>query len=296
MSCGVNVNCGDILLQLLVFGLSNGAVLALNAIGVTLVYSTVRILNLAHGDFLMLGGMVTYWLYTTWALPPFVAVLVVFPVFFAGGLLIERGLIRPIAGMPHHEFLVASILITLGLSLAIEDMTAFALVQPIKGIDYFLPPLRLGTLVVSSLRLVLLGIIVALTVLIHLFLRRSFMGKALRAVMEDREGAMLAGIDIGTVSTVAFGLGTAVTATAGVFFVTLIPVDPHIGIPLTLRYLAIIVLGGVGSLAGSLAGSVVLGLSEGLVSFYLGADWSLTVAFLILIAILLLRPRGLLGA
>ena len=283
-------------LQLLIGGVLQGGIYALAAFGLSIIFGVLRVLNVAHGDFLMLGGMVTYWLYTTWALPPFVAVLVVFPVFFAGGLLIERGLIRPIAGMPHHEFLVASILITLGLSLAIEDMTAFALVQPIKGIDYFLPPLRLGTLVVSSLRLILLGIIVALTVLIHLFLRRSFMGKALRAVMEDREGAMLAGIDIGTVSTVAFGLGTALTATAGVFFVTLIPVDPHIGIPLTLRYLAIIVLGGVGSLAGSLAGSVVLGLSEGLVSFYVGADWSLTVAFLILIAILLLRPRGLLGA
>jgi branched-chain amino acid transport system permease protein len=197
--------------------------------------------------------------------------------------------------MPHHEFLVASILITLGVALAIEDMTAFALTQPVKGIAYFLPPVRLGGLVVSSLRLILLGIIVGLTAAIHLFLRRTFTGKALRAVMEDREGAMLAGIDIGTASGIAFGLGTALTATAGVFFVTLIPVEPHIGLPLTLKYLAIIVLGGVGHLPGTLAGSVVLGLAESLVSFYVGAEWSLTVAFLILIGILLLRPRGLLG-
>jgi branched-chain amino acid transport system permease protein len=197
--------------------------------------------------------------------------------------------------MPHHEFLVASILITLGISLAIEDVTAFSLTQPIKGIDYFLPPFQIGTVVISSLRLILLAIIVGLTVLIHLFLRRSYMGKALRAVMEDREGAALAGINIQTASTVAFGLGTALAGTAGVFFVTLIPVDPHIGIPLTLKYLAIIVLGGVGSLPGALAGSMVLGLSESIVSFYVGAQWSLTVAFLILIAILLARPRGLLG-
>ena len=174
-------------------------------------------------------------------------------------------------------------------------LVAFALTQPVKGIDYFLPPVRVGGLVVSSLRLILLGIIVGLTTAIHLFLRRTFTGKALRAVMEDREGAMLAGIDIGTASGIAFGLGTALTATAGVFFVTLIPVEPHIGLPLTLKYLAIIVLGGVGHLPGTLAGSVVLGLAESLVSFYVGAEWSLTVAFLILIGILLLRPRGLLG-
>lgn len=281
--------------QLLIGGVLQGGIYALGAFGLSIIFGVLRVLNVAHGDFLMLGGMLTYWLYTAWGLPPFAAVVAVFPVFFVGGLVVERGLIRPIAGMPHHEFLVASILITLGVALAIEDVTAFGLTQPVKGIDYFLPPIRLGTVVVSSLRLLLLAIIVALTVAIHLFLQRSFLGKALRAVMEDREGAMLAGIDIQTTSTLAFGLGTALTATAGVFFVTLIPVDPHIGIPLTLRYLAIIVLGGVGHLPGALAGSVVLGLAESLVSFYVGAQWALTVAFLILIAILLLRPRGLLG-
>jgi branched-chain amino acid transport system permease protein len=281
--------------QLLIGGVLQGGIYALGAFGLSIIFGVLRVLNVAHGDFLMLGGMLTYWLYTTWGLPPWAAVAVVFPLFFLGGLAVERGLIRPIAGMPHHEFLVASILITLGVALAIEDMTAFALTQPVKGIDYFLPPVRLGGLVVSSLRLILLGIIVGLTAAIHLFLRRTFTGKALRAVMEDREGAMLAGIDIGTASGIAFGLGTALTATAGVFFVTLIPVEPHIGLPLTLKYLAIIVLGGVGQLPGTLAGSVVLGLAESLVSFYVGAEWSLTVAFLILIGILLLRPRGLLG-
>ena len=276
-------------LQLVIGGILQGGIYALGAFGLSIIFGVLRILNVAHGDFLMLGGMLTYWLYTAWALPPWAALLAVFPVFFLGGVAVERALIRPIAGMPHREFLVASILITLGISLAVEDVTAFSLTQPIKGIDYLLPPFRLGTVVVSSLRLILLGIIVGATAVIHLFLRRSFTGKALRAVMEDREGAALAGIDIQTASTVAFGLGTALTATAGVFFVTLIPVDPHIGIPLTLKYLAIIVLGGVGSLPGALAGSMVLGLAESIVSFYVGAQWSLTVAFFVLIAIELAR-------
>jgi branched-chain amino acid transport system permease protein len=281
--------------QLLIGGVLQGGIYALGAFGLSIIFGVLRVLNVAHGDFLMLGGMLTYWLYTTWGLPPWGALAAVFPLFFAGGLLVERTLVRPIAGMPHHEFLVASILITLGIALAIEDVTAFALTQPVKGIDYLLPPIRLGGIVVSSLRLIFLALIVALTALLHAFLQRSLMGKALRAVMEDREGALLAGIDVQAAATVAFGLGTALTATAGVFFVTLIPVDPHIGIPLTLKYLAIIVLGGVGSLPGALAGSVVLGLSESVVSYYVGAEWSLTVAFFVLIGILLLRPRGLLG-
>jgi branched-chain amino acid transport system permease protein len=285
----------DTLLQLLIGGVLQGGIYALGAFGLSIIFGVLRVLNVAHGDYLMLGGMLTYALYTTWGLSPFLALLIVFPAFFVAGLAVERWLIRPIAGMAHREFLVASVLITLGVSLAIEDLTAFALTQPVKGIDYFLPPFRLGGVVVSSLRLAFLAVIVALTAGLHLFLRRTFTGKALRAVMEDREGALLAGIDVGTMATVAFGLGTALTATAGVFFVTLIPVEPHIGVPLTLKYLAIVVLGGVGNLPGALAGSLVLGLSEALVSFYVGAQWSLTVAFLILIAILLVRPRGLLG-
>jgi branched-chain amino acid transport system permease protein len=282
-------------LQLLIGGVLQGGIYALGAFGLSIIFGVLRVLNVAHGDYLMLGGMLTYWLYTTWGLPPWAALAAVFPLFFLAGLLVERTLIRPIAGMPHQEFLVASILVTLGISLAIEDVTAFGLTQPVKGIDYFLPPLRIGTVVVSSLRLILLLLIVGLSIALHLFLQRTFRGKALRAVMEDREGALLVGIDIGAASAVAFALGTGLTATAGVFFVTLIPVEPHIGIPLTLRYLTIIVLGGVGNLPGALAGSVILGLSESLVSFYVGAEWALTVAFVLLIAILLLRPRGLLG-
>src|SRR3989337_721557 len=112
----------EVLLQLLIGGVLQGGIYALGAFGLSIIFGVLRVLNVAHGDFLMLGGMLTYWLYTTWELPPWAAVAVVFPLFFLGGLAVERGLIRPIAGMPHHEFLVASILITLGVALAIEDM------------------------------------------------------------------------------------------------------------------------------------------------------------------------------
>jgi branched-chain amino acid transport system permease protein len=284
------------LLQLLIGGVLQGGIYALGAFGLSIIFGVLRILNVAHGDFLMLGGMLTWWLYTAWGLPPWAAVPVVLPLFFLVGLAVERTILRRLGGLGHHEFLVGSILITLGLALAIEDLTAFALAQPVKGIDYLLPPFRVGEVVVSSLRLILLLLIVVLTTGLHLFLRRSYPGQALRAVMEDRDGAALVGIDVGRASAMAFGLGIGLAGTAGIFFVTLVPVEPHIGIPLTLRYLAIIVLGGVGHLPGALAGSVILGLSESVVSFYVGAQWSLTVAFVVLVGILLLRPRGLAGA
>jgi len=283
------------LLQLVIGGILQGGIYALGAFGLSLIFGVLNVLNVAHGDFLVLGGLATYWLYTAFGLSPFLAIGLVFPAFVIVGMAAERLLIRPIRARTAHEFLVASILVTLGLALAIEDLAAFSLVQPVKGIDYSLTPFRLGTVVISTLRLLSLGVILVLAVSLHAFLLRTMAGKAIRAVIQDREGAMLAGINVLAVSRNTLGLGIGLSAVAGVFFVTIIPVEPHLGIPLTLKYLSIIVLGGVGNLPGTLLGAVILGLAESLVGFWFGAQWSLTVAFVILVAILLLRPKGLLG-
>lgn len=285
----------DIFLQLLIGGILQGGIYALGAFGLSLIFGVLGVLNVAHGDFLVLGGLATYWLYTTFGLSPFLGIGLILPVFALIGIATERLLIRPIRARTAHEFLVASILITLGLALAIEDLAAFSMVQPVKGIDYSLAPIRIGTVVVSTLRLLSLGVILILVLVLHAFLRKSLEGKAIRAVIEDKEGAMLAGINVPAVSRNTFGIGIALTAAAGVFFITIIPVDPHLGIPLTLKYLSIIVLGGIGNLPGTLLGAVLLGLAESLVGFWLGAEWSVTVAFVILVGILLLRPKGLLG-
>ncbi len=284
-----------VLLQLVIGGILQGGIYALGAFGLSLIFGVLNVLNVAHGDFLVLGGLATYWLYTAFGLSPFLAIALVFPAFVILGMAVERLLIRPIRARTAHEFLAASILVTLGLALAIEDLAAFSLVQPVKGIDYSLAPFRVGSVVISTLRLLSLGVILVLAISLHAFLRRSMAGKAIRAVIQDREGAMLAGINVQAVSRNTLGLGIALSAVAGIFFITIIPVEPHLGIPLTLKYLSIIVLGGIGNLPGTLLGAVILGLAESLVGFWFGAQWSLTVAFVILVAILLLRPKGLLG-
>jgi branched-chain amino acid transport system permease protein len=285
----------EVLLQLLIGGVLQGGIYALGAFGLSLIFGVLRVLNVAHGDFLILGAYATFLLYSTLGLSPFVALAVVFPAFVLIGMAVERAMIRPMRAQTAHEFLVASILITLGIGLAVEDLLAFSMVQPVKGIDYSLAPLRLGGLVISTLRLLSLGVIVLLSVALHIFLQATLPGKAIRAVIQDREGAMLAGINVLAVSRNTFGLGIGLTAVAGVFFISIIPVEPHMGLPLTLKYLSIIVLGGIGNLPGTLLGAVILGCSESLVGFWWGAEWSLTVAFVILIAILLLRPKGLFG-
>ena len=282
------------LVQILIGGILQGGIYALGAFGLSLIFGVLHILNVAHGDVLMLGGLLTYWLVSAKGLSPFQALVIILPLFFVVGIVFQWLLIRPIASKSPHDFLIASILVTLGVSLAVGDLTAASMGQPVS-VTFPMPTVQVGGLTFSTVRLLFLGIILVLTAGVHLFLQRTFLGRGMRAVIQDREGALLVGGNIPRLSTLTFGVGTALTAVAGVLYVVLLPVDPHMGIPLTMRYLAIVVLGGVGNLVGALAGSMILGLAETLVGFTLGAEWSLTVAFFLLVLMLLVRPRGLFG-
>jgi branched-chain amino acid transport system permease protein len=282
------------LVQILIGGILQGGIYALGAFGLSIIFGVLHVLNVAHGDVLMLGGLLTYWLVTAKGMSPLQAVLIVLPLFFLIGILFQWTLIRPIAGKSAHEFLIASILVTLGVSLMAADITSASMTQPVS-VTYRLPTVQIVGLTVSTVRLLFLGLILVLTVGVHLFLQRTFLGRGIRAVIQNREGAMLVGVKIPRVSAITFGVGTSLTAVAGTLYVVLLPVDPHMGIPLTMKYLAIVVLGGVGNLVGALSGSMILGLTEALVGFYLGTEWSLTVAFFLLVLILLFRPRGIFG-
>jgi branched-chain amino acid transport system permease protein len=283
------------LIQVIIGGLLQGGMYALGAFGLSLVFGVLGILNVTHGDFLMLGGLLCYGAYVALGLDPLVALAIVIPVFFGVGCLFERILIQPLLTKSHHELLMGSILVTLGAALAIEDLVPFVWTQSFSGIPYTVPSLLIGGVVIPTLRLVILLGIVTLTLMLHVFLRRTAVGIALRAMTENRQGAMLVGINLPRLSMLAFGIGTALVATAGVAHVILYSVTPTMGIPLTLKYLTIVVLGGLGSLLGSVFGGMVLGLSEALTSLYIGPEWAPTVAFLVLIVVLVTRPQGLFG-
>ena len=283
------------LIQVIIGGLLQGGMYALGAFGLSLVFGVLGILNVTHGDFLMLGGLLCYGAYVALGLDPLAALAIVIPVFFGVGCLFERILIQPLLTKSHHELLMGSILVTLGAALAIEDLVPFVWTQSFSGIPYTVPSLLIGGVVIPTLRLVILLGIVTLTLMLHVFLRRTAVGIALRAMTENRQGAMLVGINLPRLSMLAFGIGTALVATAGVAHVILYSVTPTMGIPLTLKYLTIVVLGGLGSLLGSVFGGMVLGLSEALTSLYIGPEWAPTVAFIVLIVVLVTRPQGLFG-
>ena len=283
------------MIQLLVGGILLGGIYGLAAFGLSITFGVLNVLNLAHGEFLMLGALLGYGLFVGLEINPFVSAIAVMPVFILSGIGFYFLLLKRISERPPHQLLVASILVTLGASLIIEDLTSYFWERPVTGIAYSLSSLKVGTLVISSTRLLILLFIFFLAFSLQVYLKKTYVGKSIRGITQSREGAKIVGIPIDWISSLTFGLGVALAASAGVFYVTLFTVSPVIGIPLSVKYMCIVVLGGLGSLVGSVLGGLILGVAESLTAFYFGSEWSPTIAFIVLIVILIVRPEGLFG-
>jgi len=272
-----------------------GGVYALAAFGLSIVFGVLNVLNIAHGEFLMLGALGAYLIYVATGLNPFIIILLIIPIFALFSWIFQRLLIRPIKGKTETEILIASILVTLGASLLIEDVTFFFWPKSFTSIPYSLPTLHLGKVMIPTLRLYGLGIIVVLTVVVGLFLKHSYTGRAIRAVAQNVDGAQVVGVPTRKIAAMTFVIGTCLAAVAGVFYVTLYSMTPYMGLPLTVKYMVIVIMGGLGGLTGPLAAGLILGITETFVGYYLGSVWAPAVAYIAFIIILLVRPQGLFG-
>ncbi|MDS1139583.1 branched-chain amino acid ABC transporter permease [Pusillimonas sp. SM2304] len=282
-----------ILVQLIVSGILLGIIYALVSVGLTLIFGVSRVKNFAHGDFVMLGMYGAYVLNTTWDIDPYIGILIVAPVMFAFGWFIARLLIKPIIGAPQ----VAQIFATLGLGLVLQNIALF-----VFGADF-----RSATSVASghivriggvSLPLAsLIASVVALVVILglYLFLRRSYLGKAMRAVAQDRRAAALMSINVSRIDFLTFGLGAACAGIAGALLVPLMPVYPTVGFNLVLIAFVVVILGGLGSLWGALVGGIAIGLIENLSAFFIGSEMRQVAYFVVFLIVLLVRPAGLFG-
>ncbi len=283
------------LVQVLIGSSLQAALYTLGAFGLSLSFGVLRIMNLSHGDLLMLGGFAGYFAFVRLGLNPFLSAAVVGAAAFFAGLAYHAVLLARITRGSHRSVLIASVMVTLGTALLIEDTTAFLWGGAPAGIPYRLRSLVWGTAVIPLLRLVLLASALVLTVSLYYFLKRTFLGRAVVASTLNRDAALVVGIDIRRLTLFTFGLGVALAAGSGVFYATLFTIEPYMGLGLTLKYLAILVVGGVGSLPGTFVGSLIIATAEAVTAYYAGPHWSPMVAFTILLSALLVRPQGLLG-
>lgn len=283
----------DVVLQACLSGLFMGSVYALIAIGFTLVFGVTDIVNFAHGHLVMGAMFVTYVLFKSASLDPYVSLVVVLPLFFGLGALLYTVVIRRIVEAPHS----AHMMVTLGLLIFIENVANFFFGGDLRGIttSYTTSSIIVGELAIPIARLGAAAVSLAAVVVLTLFLHRTSLGKAIRASANNREGAALVGIDVGRVYLLAFSLGTAAAALAGAVIVPFSLVSPFVGHEFILKAFVIAVLGGLGSVGGALAGGLLIGFVEALSSLYISASLGNAIVFAILIAVLLYRPWGIFG-
>ncbi|MGC1952733.1 MAG: branched-chain amino acid ABC transporter permease [Gammaproteobacteria bacterium] len=282
-----------ILLQLAIGGLLAGALYALLASGLNLVFGVMRVINLAHGELMIAGAFLAWLLYSLLGLHPLLALPVATVVLFILGFYLQRLLIERIVGRDE----LTSLLVTYGLSIILMNAgllvfsADFRAVPALQGAVY----LEDLDLVLSKPRAVAGVVSIVLTAGVYWFLKHSRTGKAIRAVSEHAEVAMICGIDVTRIRMVTFGLAAAMAGAAGVMLTTIYSFSPETGADFVLKCFAIIVIGGMGNFVGALFGGLLLGLAEAFVSGFLSTQWAEAVAYLLLVLVLILRPAGLLG-
>lgn len=282
-----------IIAEAVVNGLLTGAVYALVAVGLTLVYGVLHIINFAHGA-LLTAAMFAVWGAWAWlGIDPYLAIPLLTPLFFALGYALQRVIIGPASHGDDGNIL----LVTLGLSIVIENalLAAFRSDTRSLGTDAAFDVVELGPLLLSTPRLIGFAAAVVVAALLWAVLTRTDTGRAIRAVAREKLGANLVGIDVPHIYAVTFGLGCACLAVAACLLMPTFYVNPRIGNAFVLIAFTVVVLGGMGSIPGALLGGLIVGVVESLCGLLLGDSLGQLGPFLIFIAVLLLRPTGLFG-
>jgi branched-chain amino acid transport system permease protein len=270
-----------------------GGVYGLVAIGLTLIFGVMKIINFAHGSLMMLGMFTTYWLYVLAGLDPYLSLLLSIPCLFVLGLLIERFLIAQVLDAPAHN----QLLLTLGISLFIENFALFLWTPNFRTLEvtYLRKAAMVGTVMISLPKLVAFIFAIVLTILLYCFLKGTDMGKAIRAASEEREGALTVGINLRRIYYVAFGIGAACVGAAGTLTAPFFYVNPHVGGIFVITAFVVVVLGGMGNFIGALVGGLIIGLAESVGAAFVPGQLKQFIIYFIFILVLLFKPEGLFG-
>jgi branched-chain amino acid transport system permease protein len=282
--------------QILSYGILNGALYGLVALGLSLVFGVMNYLMIAHGGLIMLAAYATFWAFSYTRIDPFLVIFLVTPLFFAIGWVLFKGLYQSLMKFSEGEKIKNSLLISFGLLLIFSNMATLLWTADERAVTTFysgkvvqvwgvrLPYIGLGG--------VFLAILVILT--LHLFLTRTYFGKAIRAVSQDHEAATLMGINVNRVCLVAFSIGFALAGIPGVL-TSLHAFNPTIAFELTNKALIVLILAGFGSIKGVLLGGILLGAIEAGGVYLVGTPYREVFGLILFVLILMFRPQGLAG-
>jgi branched-subunit amino acid ABC-type transport system permease component len=284
-------------LQAVVSVLVTGSIYALMTVGMTLIYGTLRTLNMAHGSMVMIGGYVAWMVFDTLGLGPLVGILAAVLVAFAFGVVIQQVAVRPLIGRPGVDFEMTAFISTFAVTIVLSNLALEIYGARNKAV----PPVIHGRLhllegvSVSWHSLIMAGVAVASLLALGVFLSKTRYGLAISAVAQQHDAARLVGIPAQRVYNLTMGVASALAAIAGVLLASVFFVSPNAGDLPLLKALIVAIFGGLGSVRGTILAAYIIGLVEALVSLYLGVKWSLPFLFLSIMVVMLIRPTGLLG-
>ena len=283
-----------ILLQILFWGIYAGCIYILLATGLNLIFGVMKIVNFAHGEFLMIGAYVTATVFLLTGINPYIIILFSMLALIAIGAVVERLCFRPILGTGKLN----EIFLSIGLIYIIQNGAAViwgdewqSVKSPYEGIT-----VPLGPLTIPLDYIIIMVVTAAILVGLYLFLKETKTGREMRATSQNRKGAMLVGINVERIDVLSFGIGCALAAAAGTLWVVSGQVfNPYMGSIPAVKAFAIIILGGLGSIPGAIVGGLLYGIAENGAAYFLGGVWKDAISFVILIIVLVIRPTGLFG-
>lgn len=283
--------------QAVVSGFVTGSIYALMTVGMTLIYGTLRTLNMAHGSMIMVGGYVAWMVFDSFGLGPLVGMVAAAVVAFVLGIVIQQAAVRPLIGRHGFDFEMTAFISTFAVTIVLSNLALEIYGARSKAV----PPVIHGRLhliegvSVSSHSLVMAGVAIATLLGLGAYLSKTRYGLAISAVAQQLDAARLMGIPVQRVYNLTMGVSSALAAIAGVLLASVLFVSPNAGDLPLLKALIVAIFGGLGSVRGTIVAAYIIGLVEALVSLYLGVKWSLPVLFLSIMIVMLIRPTGLLG-
>lgn len=280
-------------IQVILNGLLLGGLYALMAIGMSLIWGVTNVINLAHGALIMLGAYATFWMFTLYHIDPFLSIPISFVLLFVLGFLIQKYIINFVI----RAKMFVTLLLTFGLNILITNIAQKAWTSNFRQTSpaYEANGISFGLITIPYVRLAVFIISIALVFALYFFLKKTKTGQSIRAVSQDINAAKLMGIDVGNTFALTFGIGSGLAGVAGSMLGVLLPITPQMGEVLTLKSFVVAIVGGLGTIFGSLAGGIFLGLVETIGSFHLGTKYTDIIIFGILVITLIIKPTGILG-
>lgn len=284
-------------LQILFAGLIIGGIYALIAVGLNLIYGTMRLLNIAHGEIIMVGAYTGYWSFTLYGISPLLSMIFIMGISALIGWVVCRFIFLPIIKTSKSVGMIESnsLLIFFGLSVIFSNVASLLWTADIRGYSYLTGIVHIAGVPVMHNRLLALGVALLVCLLSYFVLQKTMLGKAIRALIQDREASRLVGINTGLIYTFSFCLAFAMAGLAGCLLSMFYEITPFMGMPYTIIAFIIIVLGGLGNILGSLIGGFILGLLETVGVSLTSPGLRPILSYTVFILVILLRPKGLFG-